>query len=123
MHEMSLVRALLEQVDRVRRDHPRAELTAVRVEVGPLTGVEPLLLRSAFEQATSQRYEAPVELLIDEVPLQAHCEACQQSFEIQDFEFRCRRCRSADVRIVGGDTLQLVNISLRPIDAVLESKT
>ncbi len=120
MHEMSLASALLRQVDRVLSEQPAGALTAVRVEAGPLTGVEPLLLASAFEQLTKPRFVEPIEFILDEVPLQARCGACQQSCEIVDFVFRCSHCDSDDVRITGGDSLQLVSISLRPFDSPLE---
>lgn len=120
MHEMSFVRALLDQVDRVHRAHPATVLNAVRVEVGPLAGVEPQLLAGAFELLASQRYTDVVELLIDEVPLQVDCGNCHQQTEVHEFVFRCADCDSSDVTIISGDSLVLVSVSLRPVDSCLE---
>ena len=47
MHEESLVRSLLEQVRRLVREHAAETVERIEVEVGPLSGVELDLLRSA----------------------------------------------------------------------------
>ena len=108
MHEQSLVRALLEQASDVCRQHGATAVTEIRVEVGPLSGVEPLLLTSAFEQL------APVSaaLVIDQVALSARCLVCHHEFEISDFVFRCPTC-DGNVKIIRGDNIQLVSVSLR----------
>ena len=49
MHEHSLVHALLEQVERLAGEQGAGEVEEVRVQLGPLSGVEPLLVKTAFE--------------------------------------------------------------------------
>lgn len=121
MHEMSILRALLDQVERVRCDHPEGLLTSIHVQVGPLSGVEPLLLVSAFAQVAAQNFENEVEFVVEEVPLQGYCERCNQSTEIQDYRFRCGHCDSTEVRIQSGDTVQLQSISLRTEECTMET--
>ncbi len=111
MHEQSLVKTLLEQVERIRRGHAAARISEVRVEVGPLSGVEPLLLASAFEQLAPGSTAAGARLVIDEVTLRAQCESCGCRFEVQDFFFRCPQC-SGNVRVTRGDAFLLVSVSL-----------
>jgi hydrogenase nickel incorporation protein HypA/HybF len=112
MHEHSLVRNLLKQAERIRRQHDADRIIEVRVEVGPLSGVEPLLLASAFELLTAEANLAGARLLIDEVALSARCESCQCEFEVNDFVFRCHRC-GGNVTVTRGDELQLVSVSLQ----------
>ena len=66
MHEVSLVRSLLEQVDRVVTSQGGRAAVEVCVEIGPLSGVEPLLVKEAFTQLAGDGT-----LIIDEVPLTA----------------------------------------------------
>lgn len=120
MHEQSLVRSLLDQVDRVLEQHPASAVVSIHVELGPLSGVEPCLLESAFQLLAPQRFGENVILVLDEVPLQVACQQCKHSFDMSDFVFRCPTCGSRDVRVVRGDCLQLMSISLRAIDPDLE---
>ena len=117
MHEQSLVRTLLRQVESIRQEHGGRRVTETRVEVGPLSGVEPLLLASAFEQSASETTAADATLVIDEVALLAECEACREQFELQQFDFRCPACRG-NVRIVRGDTLQLISVDLQDTEPI-----
>ena len=66
MHEFSLVRSLLEQVGRIVTSQGGRAAVEVRVEIGPLSGVEPLLVKAAFAQLAGDGT-----LIIDEVPLTA----------------------------------------------------
>ncbi len=123
MHEMSLVRALFRQADRVIAEHSASKITAVRVAVGPLAGVEPDLFASAFVVFTAQNFPHEIELVVDQVGLTADCPRCQQVVELVDFIFRCPRCGSAEVRVVGGDALELVSVTLTQNNLVGEAVT
>jgi hydrogenase nickel incorporation protein HypA/HybF len=111
MHEQSLMRTLLKQVEEIRFEYNAERVQEVRVEVGPLSGVEPMLLASAFAQLASEETVAGARFVIDEVPLLAHCESCDNRFEILDFAFRCPACRG-HVTTISGDEVQLVSVSL-----------
>ncbi len=110
MHEQSLVGNLLKQVDEIRSQHNAQRVTEVRVELGPLSGVEPLLLASAFELLKPDTPAANAKLVIDEVQLLAQCESCHNQFEINDFVFHCPTC-DGNVKVVCGDQFCLVSIS------------
>ena len=98
-------------MDEVRRQHEATRVTEVHIEVGPLSGVEPLLLHSAFDLLVLDSAMQDAQLVIDEVPLRARCEACDFEFEIVDFDFRCPTCRG-NVKTISGDEFQLVSVSL-----------
>ena len=119
MHEQSLVRALLKQVEAVRLQHDGRTVSEVRVEMGPLSGVEPLLLATAFEQLVPQSPAAGAALVIDEVALWAECTSCSREFEVRDFVFRCPTC-GGSVKVTRGDEFQLVSVSLKSSDSPQE---
>jgi hydrogenase nickel incorporation protein HypA/HybF len=117
MHEASLVKALLEQVDRLVSEHDAAAIEEVRVRIGPLSGVEPLLVTAAFERLAP----AGAILVVDEVPLTARCRDCDELFELTQFRFRCPQCESTDVDVIEGDVFMLESITIRrvePLEAV-----
>lgn len=120
MHEQSLVRQLLRQVDEICRVHGAECVSEVVVEAGPMAGVDPTLLASAFEQLAPTSTARGAKLVIDEVTLQARCNCCDDEFEVCDFVFRCPTC-GGNVRVIRGDELQLVSVSLRSAASSEES--
>ena len=67
MHEHSLVRSLLDQVEQLRRENGAVSVDVVTVEIGPLSGVEPDLIHSAFEQLAPLCFQ-PFPRLLHERP-------------------------------------------------------
>ena len=53
MHELAVCQALIEQVERVARDHEARRVVSVVVVVGPLSGVEAKLLEHAYPLAAA----------------------------------------------------------------------
>jgi hydrogenase nickel incorporation protein HypA/HybF len=113
MHEMSLVRTLLNQVAALLSEHHGESVEEVHVELGPLSGVEPLLVQSAFEQLALDRAMAESKLFVHEIPLEAKCRQCDAVFEIEQFRFRCALCGSSDVQVTRGDEFRLLSITIR----------
>ena len=112
MHEHSLVHALLEQVERLAGEQGAGEVEEVRVQLGPLSGVEPLLVQSAFEMLAPATIAGQARLVIDEGPLLGQCAHCRHRFEIIDFKFLCPICDSRNIEIKAGDGFVLESITV-----------
>ena len=124
MHEVSLVRSLLEQVDHIVTSQGGRAAVEVRVEIGPLSGVEPLLVKAAFAQLAGSRSretsirtreacsENTPTLIIDEVPLTARCQSCHAEFELEHFRFVCPHCDSRETSVVRGDAFRLMSVTV-----------
>ena len=112
MHEYSLAKALAEQVREIARLHFATAVTEIVVAAGPLAGVEPLLLAGAFEQIALDELLCQSRLIIEEVPLEIHCDACESDSELKEFAFRCPNCGADATRVVGGDAVILRHVVL-----------
>jgi hydrogenase nickel incorporation protein HypA/HybF len=112
MHEMSLVRNLISQVQSIVRDNQAESAEEVLVEVGPLAGVEIELVKSAFTQLGSEGDQGIGKLTIHSVPLVIRCRDCDGESELNDFVFRCPVCKSGHVQVIRGDEFRLVSITL-----------
>lgn len=112
MHEASLVRSLIKQIERLCEQHDAHVATEVVVEIGPLSGVETLLVREAFTALRPGTCVENARLTIEEIPLTAVCRECRREFEIVDYRFACRNCGSKQVRIIRGDEFRLLNVTL-----------
>lgn len=113
MHEASLVRTLLDKVAALLAEHQGESVEEICVELGPLSGVEPLLVRSSFEMQAPEHAMADAKLIIHEVPLEAKCRQCGATFEIERFRFQCVSCGSSDVQVVRGEEFRLLHINIR----------
>jgi len=112
MHEYSLVRNLLSQVDEIIASHGGGTLRVVRVQIGPLAGIEPTLIRSVWEQLRCEAGHGACTLELEEVPLVAHCRDCDLDFRPVRFRFHCPHCGSTRTDVVTGDAILLDSIVL-----------
>jgi len=117
MHERSLVQALIRQVEEVVReerssDTKQPRITEVCVAIGPLSGVEPVLVQNAFQQLKTGSRLAEACLKMDETPLQASCRDCGALCTIESFQFVCSVCRSRSLQVVSGDEFKLLAVTV-----------
>jgi hydrogenase nickel incorporation protein HypA/HybF len=112
MHEMSIVEALLQALAGELRAHPEARVRAVCVRVGQLRLVEPSMLEFCYAAATRGTSLRDSRLEIERVDAAARCGVCSLEFDVEDNWFECPRCRSANVRLLRGDELDLVSLEL-----------
>ena len=112
MHEFSVVRALLNQVDQIVKQHEPSRVTEIRMSVGDFAGVDARLLQSAFDQLAPRHPDGDARLVVRKVPLQAQCRACRESFIVERFRFVCPTCHGTDTTVVSGEELVLESITL-----------
>lgn len=112
MHEASLVSALLRQVDDLVVGNGGGRIVEIRIEVGPLSGVEPLLLTEAFHRLRPGTSSAGAELIVEFVELMYRCRTCGGEQAAAELRFVCAGCGSDDVDVVSGDGVVLQSIEL-----------
>lgn len=111
MHEFSLVRSLIRQVESILADEG-GRATEIEVSMGKLSGVEPMLVQSAFAQLAPASQLGEANLRIVETELMAVCRQCHREFEVQSFRFQCPECAGRTVDVTRGDEFRLVSISV-----------
>lgn len=112
MHETSLVRSLVAQVGQLAAANGGGAVRQVRLQLGPLSGVEPALVMSAWEQLRVAANLGAATLEIDELPLMARCRTCMVEFEPVRFCFRCPTCGGTETAAISGDGVILDSIVL-----------
>jgi hydrogenase nickel incorporation protein HypA/HybF len=116
MHERSLVRALLRQVQTVADENLGARIMWIRVRIGEFSGVEPELLSSAYDDLVQDTPLSGTELKIKRVPLEAICDQCGNEFRIERFRFECDQCGCVRLSLRGGEELLLESVTLEETD-------
>jgi hydrogenase nickel incorporation protein HypA/HybF len=114
MHEYSIVSSLIATAEARAREHQATGITRLVVRLGDLSGVDPDLLRSAFELAREETLCAAASLVIDRVPVSWACRACGRPIASGGI-LRCPDCREP-ARLVTGDEIVLAQMELEVVD-------
>ncbi len=112
MHESSLVASLLRQLNELVVENGGGRVESIRVEVGPLSGVEPLLLNEAFRRLRVDTAANDAELVIDAVGLTCRCRNCRTEYMTAELRFVCPTCGGDDVKVTSGDSVVLHSFTL-----------
>lgn len=110
MHEYSVATSLLELVEQQARKHEAARVTAVRVQVGELAGVEVELLRTAWELVRERSVAADAGLEVERVPARWTCSRCDEPIP-GALSLRCASCGDAG-RLSAGRELLLARVEM-----------
>ncbi len=112
MHELSLIAGLFEIVVEKANAHKAREVTLVTIKVGPLSGVVPELLESAFEMYKKETIAGRARLVIEKMPFVLRCRACAAETSRDNPISACPVCGSADFAIIQGTEVFLDKLEL-----------
>lgn len=112
MHEFSLVQSLLASVERTAAEHGADGVTRILVRYGPLSGVVPHLLVTAFDTFKEGTIAASARLDVMPEALRLHCLSCGEASDVDVPRFKCGQCGSNHVRSENGDALILERVEL-----------
>ena len=112
VHELSVCQALLAQVIEIATDRGASAVSRITVEVGPLCGVEPGLLASAFEIVRAGSCAAGAILSIETTAITISCLICGAESQTAPNRLLCAACGGYRTRVVGGDELRLRGVEL-----------
>jgi len=112
MHELSVCIALMEQVERIAREHQAGCVERIVLQVGPLSGVEAPLLEHAWPLAATGTLAETAELVIETAPVKVKCTQCGAESEVVPNRLLCAACGDYRTRLVSGDEMLLANLEL-----------
>jgi len=113
VHELSICQALLAQVAKIATDRGASVVDHIIVEIGPLAGVEPVLLKQAFTFAREGSCAGNAVLSIETTEVIISCLACGAQSHTAPNRLLCGVCGGYRARIVAGDELRLRRVELR----------
>jgi hydrogenase nickel incorporation protein HypA/HybF len=116
VHELSIVLAILDEAAAQAERHGAARITRIKIRVGRLRQVDPTLLAEAFELARHGTLAADATLDASYFGMELACNACSLKTELETWAFECPECGSPDVRLSGGDELELTSMDLEVPD-------
>ncbi len=115
MHELAIVEALIEQVDReLHRAGQKGRVVELNLAVGRLSGVHSGSLRFAFELLSPGSVVEGARMNITEPQADCRCRDCGHTEPIDELVAQCPKCGGGNVVIEGGRQLTLDSIELEP---------
>jgi hydrogenase nickel incorporation protein HypA/HybF len=116
MHEVSLVEALVEQVEsEVRRAGQAGRVVQLKVRIGRLSGVNAESFRFAFEMVAPETSLAGARLDLELSPAMCRCMTCGGHTPIDELVPQCPACGSPAIHFEGGRELMLDSIELEDL--------
>ncbi len=112
VHELSICQALLEQVSDIAAEHESVLVMKITIEVGPLAGVDPVLLSSAFACLRSGSCARHAELVIDKTGVTIECASCGAQSQASPNRLVCGACGAFRIRVLAGNELRLRRVEL-----------
>lgn len=112
MHELSVCLSLLRDVERIARENNAARVTRIAVTVGPLSGVEPDLLRNAYSLAVAGTVAEDAEFCIDVSDIVITCSQCGAESPAKPNRLLCGNCGDYRTNLVSGDEMILQSLEL-----------
>ena len=113
MHELSIALSILDIAAEVAERQGGGSVAAIHLRLGPLSGVIPAALCSAYKLARESSALSKAELLIEEVPLVAYCSKCsQERAPSSPFDLFCPECNSPMPNIIRGRELEVVALEI-----------
>lgn len=113
MHELSIAMSILDMAEE-EAGRRSAEVTAIHVKLGLLSGVVKQALESAYDLARTETTLDTADLIIEEVPVMIYCQRCRSPRTVRSIqELSCSECETPSSEILQGRELQVVALELR----------
>ena len=112
MHELSLCLSLMQQVEDIARERDARKVVNIRLNIGPLSGVEPDLLRHAYPVAAAGTVAEDAELILETSEIVVRCSQCDSETTVTPNKLLCGSCGDFRTRVVSGDELVLMSVEL-----------
>lgn len=113
MHELAICQGLMNQLDRIAAENHASRVEKIYLHIGPLSGVVPELLQSAFSIACTNTVAAQAQLIIHALPVRVYCDRCDSESEASANRLVCGKCGNWQTRLLSGDELLLQRVELQ----------
>jgi len=116
MHEYSIVDSLLQLAEEHAIKNRATKVTKLEIKIGVLSGVEPELLKTAFDTFKEGTMCENAEFIMNIQPVVVRCRKCNTQSTLKKDEYLCPHCGSGDLEIIDGEDMYLMSLELETPD-------
>jgi hydrogenase nickel incorporation protein HypA/HybF len=112
MHELGIAQSIYDIVQQSVPEELAPDVRKVRIRIGQFAGVVPDSLDFCFNILVGETPMKNAKLCIEQIPLMSECRECSCRFQVEDYNFLCPSCGSANLELVSGKELEIVDIEV-----------
>ncbi len=112
MHEYSIVQSLLDQCEENVKANNSTKVLRVVVKIGVMSGVEPDLLKTAFDTFKEGTICEDCEYIQNIQKIKIKCLDCDTTSELEKSDYACPKCKSVELDVIDGEDLMLMQLEL-----------
>ncbi len=112
MHELAICQSLISQVEDIAREHQAKKVLSILVQIGPLSGAEAPLIKSAYPIAAAGTVAEQAILEIETMPIRVHCNSCHEETIATTNRLICGKCGDFHTKLISGDEMLLASLEL-----------
>jgi len=116
MHEYSIIDSLLRLAEEHAIKNNATKVTKLEIKIGVLSGVEPELLKTAFETFKEGTMCENAEFVMNIQPVVVRCRKCDTQNILKKDEYLCPACKSGELEIIDGEDMYLMSLELETPD-------
>jgi hydrogenase nickel incorporation protein HypA/HybF len=121
MHELSIARAVVAEVEDAARRHDATSVSSVTLSVGRLAAITPGALHFGFELASQGTLLSGAELIIQTEPLIVWCPEGEHPVELDDLRFVCPVHGCATPEMLSGKQLEILRFETGPASGAVSA--
>jgi len=118
MHELSVCLSLVQQVEKIAHERGALAIDRIVIRLGPLSGIEPGLLRNAYPLAAAGTMADKALLIIEDAEIVVRCHECGAESTVPANRLLCSACGDFRTRLISGDEMLLQSLELRTSHSV-----
>jgi hydrogenase nickel incorporation protein HypA/HybF len=112
MHELGIAQNIYDIVQQSVPEELAPDVRKIRIRIGQFAGVVPDSLEFCFGVLIGESKMKQAVLCIEQPPLMSECRDCKHQFKVEDCNFRCPSCESANLELISGKELEIVDIEV-----------
>jgi len=114
MHELSIAMSIVEMAQEEAESRGGVQIQAVHLRLGLLSGVVKQALLSSYEMACHATPLEGSQLLIEEVPVEVFCPACDAPRLVSSIQWMCcPECGAPTPTVLRGKELEVVALEIK----------
>jgi hydrogenase nickel incorporation protein HypA/HybF len=113
MHEMAIVRSIMDIIEDQAKQHNAQKVIGVNLEFGFLTAVQPQAVRFAFDILSEGTCAQGATLNVKIIPLKVKCVQCGAEKTMDRYDPFCSVCQEGAVEILEGkDEMRIASLEV-----------
>jgi hydrogenase nickel incorporation protein HypA/HybF len=112
MHETAIAVEIAKIVMAVGQQNRVKKVNKVHIQAGQLRGIVPEQLQLSWNFVTRGTIADNSDLYVETIPIEGLCQACNKTFLVKNYEFKCPYCGGDQVDTIKGMELLVKNLDL-----------